>query len=227
MPKDSPSFTLLACDTANGFCSVTLYCSGKAPVSVKGAVQSEQAETLFTMINDVFTSTALSYDDLTHLAVSMGPGSFTGIRIGLAAMRGIALVTGLPILGVSTLEALAADAIRQQSPARPIVVALDARRGQVYHQVFSPALEEISEAKLLTYEEARAAYPLSGALLVGNGASLLVADITESFGLPDAESIARLAELRMPFPSLTVAPAPFYIRPPDAKLSSRISLSGQ
>ncbi len=227
MLKAPELFSLLACDTANGLCSVALHRSGHDIVSVKGKAQSEQAETLFAMLDEVFATTGLHYHDLTHLAVSIGPGSFTGIRIGLAAMRGIALVTGLPILGVSTLEALAADAIRLYSPEQPIIVALDARRGQIYHQVFSPTLEKLSDAQLLTYDEARQAYPLAQALLVGNGASLLVADNTGNLGVPDAESIARLAEQYLPFPTDTVAPAPFYIRPPDAKVSSRISRAGQ
>ena len=160
----------------------------------------------------------LGFDKLERIGVTVGPGSFTGLRVGLAFAKGLASALSIPAVGVGALEALA-------EPERGNVVAvLDAKRGQVYLQAFSDGAP-VSAPDALPIETAAARVAeFAPDTLIGTGAYLLAgvrpgvrvieADVT------DPVAVARLAAVRSPVP-----PRPLYLRAPDAKLPGGKSLS--
>lgn len=180
------------------------------------------AEVLVPMIADVMASAALSFSDLDRIAVTTGPGTFTGVRIGVATARGMAVASGLPVIGITTLEAVAAGAVEAGAGSgRPVAVVFDARRDQVYVQCFSAGLEALSDPQALGYDGARAAIESHDPVLVGSGAGLIRAgggDQNSAAGfevLPTARIVAERAALR----TISSEPVvPLYLRPPDAKL---------
>ncbi len=117
---------ILAVETSTAVCSVALLVADELYVAEEKQA-NHHAETLLPMIHDLLQRAALSLPELDALAVGRGPGSFTGIRIGIAAVQGLAFATGLPVIPISSLASLAAQA---HSPS--VLAALDARMGQVY-----------------------------------------------------------------------------------------------
>jgi len=181
------------------------------------------AEALMPMVARVAEAAHLPFSAIDRFAVTVGPGTFTGIRVGIAAARGLALATGRPLIGVTTLEAYAAE-MGDKKKGRSIAIALDARRGEVYFQTFDAAGRPHSEAAVLTPRAA--AECLSTDLVLAGSGARLVADALAALGRtvrlsardlgpgPDPTVIARLAANRtMP----DRPPAPLYLRPADAK----------
>lgn len=163
---------LLAFDTAADGCSAGVFSDGR-PIAVRsGTGGPGHAERLPRLVEAVLAAAATGLDDLDALAVTVGPGSFSGIRTGLAAARGLALVTGLRCFPVSTLEALAAPLL-DRAPAPPVAALLDARRGELFLQRFSDEGTPREEPRTLPPEAA--AGELAGAWrLVGNGAAAVL-----------------------------------------------------
>ena len=127
---------LLAIDTALEACSVGVSPDdARPPVVVSEVIGRGHAERLMGMIQSVLREAGLTVADLERIAVTVGPGSFTGVRVGIAAVRGLGLVTGCPAVGIGTLAVLAERA-RWLAGARPVLAVLDARRGEVYAQSF-------------------------------------------------------------------------------------------
>ena len=160
----------------------------------------------------------LAFKDLDRIAVTVGPGSFTGLRVGLAFAKGLALALDIPCVGVGTLEALAETVAGE---AGLTCACIDAHRGQVYLQAFIDGHAAMAPDVLPVHTAAaRLAelWPGGPATLIGSGAPLLAGVISaariEPDRLPDPVAIARLAErVRSP-----AAPRPLYLRAPDAKL---------
>jgi tRNA threonylcarbamoyladenosine biosynthesis protein TsaB len=167
------------------------------------------------MVQELLVAASLKIHDLDRFSATCGPGTFTGIRIGLAFVRGLSLATARPALGIPTLEAIARSA--GDNPGdRPVAVAVDARRGEVYFQL----LARISEPQLCTISTAAALCRGQGVLIAGTGAGLLLPhlpDAVRSQGadLPDPLAVARLAAERDP---AQAPPDPLYLRAPDARL---------
>lgn len=126
---------LLAIDTAAAACSAAVWDHGASVEHVVPMARGH-AEALLPMVQDVMRLAGCGFADLDAVAVSVGPGAFTGLRVGLAAARGIALAAGVPCFGVSTLEAIAAAVDWQAAAGRTLLVALDTKRGDYYTQVF-------------------------------------------------------------------------------------------
>jgi tRNA threonylcarbamoyladenosine biosynthesis protein TsaB len=182
---------------------------------------------LVELIDAVLGDAGLDYGDLEVIAATRGPGSFTGVRSGVAAARALALATARPVLALSTLEVLAAAV--GAPPAGAVVAALDARRGQVYAQTFGPRLEALSEPRALAPEDAIVGSTDRPLRLVGSGAGAIHA--TLSPGAPveiatievDARTVARRALDRLgggEHPIAGHALRPLYLRPPDARPAS-------
>lgn len=219
--------TILAIDTSMAACSAALLLTEQ----VKSIQRCEpmargHAEMIFPMISAVMAEGGCSFKALTKIAVTLGPGSFTGVRTGVAAARGLALAAGLPIAGVSTLEVMARGCGRQLGHAatpEDFAIAHDARRGEFYVQCFEANGNPFSEAQVLSSEDAVNALPTDIALLAGSGAPALLAEGERqgrSFRavlpnlVPQAADLALLARHLEP---QIQPPAPFYLRPPDAK----------
>jgi len=214
---------ILALDTALNACSVALVdtAGGNKPTSESVAMGRGHAEALMPMVAHVVGAARLLFKDIDRFAVTVGPGSFTGIRVGVAAARGLSLATGRPLIGVTTLEAYASE-VAEEGAGAPIAIALDARRGEVYFQEFDAAGRPLGEAAALT--PAAAAQRLSqDAVLAGSGARLVAESLFQIGGTPrlrelgpgpDPVVLARIAAER-PVPERR--PAPLYLRPADAK----------
>jgi tRNA threonylcarbamoyladenosine biosynthesis protein TsaB len=171
-------------------------------------------ERLAPMARDVMDKAGLAFAALDRIAVTIGPGSFTGLRVGIAFAKGLALALGKPAVGIGTLEALAAEG------AGLVFPAIDARRGQLYLQAFEDGralmapdalTAEVAAARLAELSQGR---PFT---LVGSGAALLADLSPTAVGIPaegaDARHVARLGSARTPGPL-----KPLYLRAPDAKL---------
>lgn len=223
---------ILAFDTAMNACSVAITEGNAVLGHVHEKRRRGHAEALLPMIEDLMRETCLAYENLDLIAVTVGPGTFTGLRIGLAAARGIALAARKPLRGVTTLEALSAAVPFSMAAGRPVIVAADARRGEVYLQAFT-RLENDALIAPLTYaaavkaEEALASISVKQAVITGSGAPILAAqagyDARSYLPLdldddPDAIQVARLAFGRGLPEAGTPPPAPVYLRAPDAKL---------
>jgi tRNA threonylcarbamoyladenosine biosynthesis protein TsaB len=217
---------LLALDSATSVCSVALCdAAGQVLSHRRGERAPDQADRLIELVDEALRDAALDYAALDVIAVNHGPGSFTGVRTGVAAARGLALALGRPVLAVTTLEVLAA-ALGPQ-PAGTIVAALDARRSQVYVQSFDHRLAPLGAPDALAPEDIRldaAAPPLQ---LVGNGAALIraalpeVSPIVSAAAEADALGVARRALARLAAGELAGSGQdvqPLYLRPPDARL---------
>lgn len=206
---------ILAMDTATGPCSVAVWKGGKIAAYVENAKPVMQSASLMPMVEEVLARSHTSYKELTALAVTLGPGSFTGIRVALAAARAICFATGIEGMGYTTLEVLAFAARKQAQ--HPILAVLNAGKGEHYCQYYSAAPWQAQEEPMLgTLEAALAAAPSGKIALAGNA---VVADARfspPSITFPRADSLAELAALHPEFARRDLRP--FYIRPPDAKL---------
>jgi tRNA threonylcarbamoyl adenosine modification protein YeaZ len=190
--------TVLAFDTSAAHCAAALLLPGGRVLNRLEPMEKGQAERLMPLLEDLLQAAGLGWSDLTRLAVGTGPGNFTGVRISVAAARGLALGLGIPALGITRLEALAFGL------PRPITVVEDARRGEVYVQAFGA---ETSEALLLDGSDL--AHVLETSHLTGSAAGPAALPPA----MPLAEAMARLAAARdLPQPR----PAPFYLRGADA-----------
>jgi len=195
-----PPDTILAFDTSAAHCAAALLSDGRIVATRNEPMEKGQAERLFPLLNEVLTEAGLDWPDLTAVAVGTGPGNFTGIRISVAAARGLALGLRVPAIGVTRLEALA------HGLPRPVLVAEDARRGSVYVQMFGDRSEP---ARLISVEEAAR---MAQGPVAGSGAALIGCPTLAS--APIAEAIAWVAADRCGSPH--PRPAPFYLRSADA-----------
>lgn len=207
---------ILALDTCLGACSVAVCADDRALARASEPMTRGHQERLAPMAREVMATAGLDFARLDRIGVTVGPGSFTGLRVGLAFAKGLALALDRPCIGVSVLEAL--------GRRRPGFVAacLDAHRGQVYLQVFvdgraamaPDALPvEVASARLIEL------YAGGPAVLIGSGAPLLHAALPDALAepdaLPDPAAIAAFArDARAPF----APPRPLYLRAPDAKV---------
>ena len=185
---------ILAFDTSAAHCAAALLLPNRV-IHRCEPMEKGQAERLIPLLEEVLSEGGLEWSDLKALAVGTGPGNFTGVRIAVAAARGLALGLGIPAIGVTRLEALA------YGLPRPVLVLEDAKRGQVYAQLFTSDGAGIAH---LT-DHAIPDGPATGSA-AGEGALPAV--------LPFAEAIARIAADRADKPQ--PRPAPFYLRGADA-----------
>lgn len=222
---------VLAFDTTLGACSVALWADGAVRAAAFRLQQQGHAEALFPMIESVCADAGTAIATLDALALTVGPGTFTGVRIGLAAARGLRLALRGPVIPIPTLRAIAATAQRGQAP-QPVLVVHDARRGEVYLQAFDNALKPLGDPHVEPLTDVAIAWQGRVALLAGTAAPLLAAmwpagvmiagdPTAEGFGLPDARDFAVLAAEVLQnrgAAAFAAAPFPVYLRAPDAKL---------
>lgn len=212
---------ILALDTVADRCDACVYDSANDIVcgEARLALGKGHAEHLIGVIDKALHEAALGYRDLDAVAVTTGPGSFTGVRVGVAAARGFALSLKIPAIGVTALEGLAADA-RALRPARPILVLIDARRGEVYAQCFDAGGGALDDARATAIDLLNVEHDDVGIVLAGSGAELVdparipAERVLTGRSSPHVETVARIAATKKPPHE---APRPVYLRKPDAK----------
>lgn len=194
MPSDTVTDpAVLGFDTSGGWCRAALL-RGPTVLALRDEVMARgQGERLMPLLEEVLAEGGLVWRDLAALGVGIGPGNFTGIRISVAAARGLALGLGIPAIGVSRFDALALD-----GPALPVLVAAPRGQGWVQQGAKEPVLSDIT-----TLEGAVIADPAEFPALAVTPASQ-----------PLALAIARIAAARMGTPQ--PRPAPLYLRAADA-----------
>jgi len=174
------------------------------------------------LIARVIAQSAVAFAGLDRIVVTTGPGSFTGLRVGLSAARGIALAANKPVVGVTTLTAYAAPVVSQNAE-QPVISAIDARHDQVYLQVVSGNGSSLIRPRVAPIEEALGASRFGAPHLVGNAAKILAdrwpADAVPPFTIDaqPAPDIAWVAWLGAAVSPNTAPARPFYLRAPDAK----------
>lgn len=215
---------VLAIDTALAACSAAVLDSNRQVIiaSETLVMQRGHAEALMPLIARVMDRAAVEFSDLDRIAVTIGPGSFTGLRVGISAARGIALAADKPAIGLTTLASFAAPHIAEDD-ARPVVSAIDARHDHVYLQVFGAGGRTLVSPKIAPLHEAVQAARSGPARIVGSAANLIAAAwpkaepppaVVDQRGAPDIEWVARLAAVAADGHG---PPKPLYLRAPDAK----------
>lgn len=217
---------VLAIDTALEACAAALLDTEQGILASESHPMARgHAEALMPLLARVMDRAGLDFSELDRIAVTVGPGSFTGLRVGVSAARGIALAAARPAVGLSTLAAYAAPFIAA-GPAETVLAAVDARNDNVYVQMFAPGGRTRLGPALLPIGEALTASADMAPLLVGSAAAKLAAlwpqdrvppQAVKAAGAPEIGWVARLGaaaeEPRTP-------PRPLYLRRPDAKPQS-------
>lgn len=213
---------ILAIDMANFKCSIALARHNQ----LLGFHQAEQFRgqdaTLIPQIQTVLEKANIDFKDITHLVVSTGPGSFTGIRLSMAAIKGLALALNTPAIGIKSFEFIAKTIPNDLVATEPFLLALDAQRDDVYCQAYDQNRQPITQPISVPLTEINAHFDQE--IIIGNASAQLKNTLSkQEFTLidwmPDARDLAFLAhqiimEKRIHDYPLT----PFYLRPPDINL---------
>jgi tRNA threonylcarbamoyladenosine biosynthesis protein TsaB len=215
---------VLAIDTALAACSAAVLDMSRGGITASEtlAMNRGHAEALMPLVARVMDRAALEFADLDRIAVTTGPGSFTGLRVGISASRGIALAAGKPAIGLSTLAGFAAPLIAEDDDSN-VMAAIDARHDHVYIQVFGTGGRTLVSPRIATLRDALRAAVTGPVRVIGSAAGQLAAAwpkgvdrpvLVDERGAPDIAWIARLgaaaAEGYGP-------PRPLYLRAPDAQ----------
>jgi tRNA threonylcarbamoyladenosine biosynthesis protein TsaB len=218
---------VLALSTSSARGSAALALDGEVIASACYEDETRHAERIFEAIDQVMADAGARREELGLLACDVGPGSFTGVRVGLATALGIARGLGVPMAGVLSLEAMAAAAFAQ-APAERVVALLDARRAEVFVAVYARGGEVVVAPCHIAAGGARAlcaalgepAPAACGRVAASEGLGGIVEHA--SCELPSAAWIARLAHARhLQAPASMEVPEAVYLRPPDARLPDR------
>ena len=223
---------VLAIDTALEACSAAVLDTEQGGVSARESLPMVRghAEALLPLIARVMDSAGLEFAALDRIAVTTGPGSFTGLRVGIAAARGIALAAGKPAVGLSTLAAYAAPLIAADATV-PVVAVIDARHDHVYLQVFGPGGRTVVTPRIASLREALRAAATGAPRLIGTAAEMLAAAwpadqraprLVDARRAPDVDWVARLGAAAT---DTGVPPKPLYLRAPDAQPQNAAQLA--
>ena len=208
---------ILAVDTALGACSVALLDGEQTLAHIFEPMDRGHAERLAPMVEEAMRG--MEFSSLTRLAVTVGPGTFTGQRVGLAFMRGLRLALKIPLVGTTTLDVMATQAAAETGQSKAAAIH-DARRNEAY-LLLKDAADVVLQPIVLPFGQAVARIGDFGpCALAGTGAVTAFEMLGASHALssvrqPDALWVARQARM-MPEPQ--TVPGPLYLRAPDAKL---------
>ncbi|MCO6391508.1 tRNA (adenosine(37)-N6)-threonylcarbamoyltransferase complex dimerization subunit type 1 TsaB [Aliihoeflea aestuarii] len=217
---------LLAIDTSANLCAASIQDTTERGRAVHDLGKGH-AEHLMAVIDEALAQAGVAFADLDAVAVSVGPGSFTGIRVGVSAARGLALALGIPAIGVTTLEALGFEA-RQANPGRAILAALDGGRGEIHAALYSAAGDELAAPAAFDAKAALALASEHDAVVTGSSADILqaLADGTlDVAGRAATADIAAYAALAATKPVNGPRPSPLYLRSADAKVQEGFAVS--
>lgn len=222
---------ILAIDTALGACSACVLDEGAdQPLALESlAMERGHAEALMPLIERVMDQVEGGFSSLDRVAVTVGPGSYTGLRVGVSAARAIAFAAEIPAVGVTTVAAVAAPLVGREG-GRVIAAALDARHGQVWFQALSSEGRQLVSLRQVGYRDAARAIGSGPVSLAGSGA-LAVANEAWAIGLdavvvddsraPDVTWVARLGLIADP---ASAPPRPLYLKAPETTPQDRARL---
>jgi tRNA threonylcarbamoyl adenosine modification protein YeaZ len=217
---------ILALETSMGACSAAVLRgdASRALFARQVSMERGHAEALMPMVAEVMAEAGLDFHDLELIAATTGPGSFTGVRIAIAAARGLALVIRVKLFGIDSLTVMARAARGNGIAAdAPFAVAVDARRDMLYFGLYDAQARRLEGPLLIAPDKAAGMLPIELHCAVGSGADLL-AGAAHRCGkaieveLPELQpSAATLAEIALESGETTPVLRPLYLRPPDAK----------
>jgi tRNA threonylcarbamoyladenosine biosynthesis protein TsaB len=215
---------VLAIDTALAACSAAVLDTayGGMLASESLAMVRGHAEALMPLLERVMKQSSIAFRDLDRVVVTTGPGSFTGLRVGISAARGIGLAMSIPVVGVSTLSAYAAPYLAADDRI-PVVAAIDARHEHVYLQVFGAGGRTLIAPRLAALSEAIGAASDASARIVGSAAQAIADKLSKTAASPaivdprGAPDIGWIAQIGAIVPEANSPPKPQYLRAPDAQ----------
>jgi tRNA threonylcarbamoyladenosine biosynthesis protein TsaB len=226
---------VLAIDTALGACSAAVLDTSRGALH-DGILASDSmpmarghAEALMPLIARMMKSAGMAFADLDRVVVTTGPGSFTGLRVGISAARGLALATRIPAVGVSTLSAYAAPYLGADNKS-PVIAVIDARHDHVYLQMFDADGRTLIAPRLAPMDEAIRAAADAPSRIVGSAARAVAARLSDAGPPPltvdgaEAPDIGWVAQIGAVAPAATTPPKPQYLRAPDAQPQHAASL---
>lgn len=225
---------ILAIDTALEACAAAVLDTDAGELLAQESLLMKRghAEALMPMIARVMHSASLAFTALDRIAVTVGPGSFTGLRVGISAARGLALAAKRPAVGLTTLSAYAAAIVGQSRPA-PVISAIDARHDHVYFQIVAGDGSQLVRPQIASIADAITASRFGAPHLVGNAANILAERwpkdapqpvAVDARAAPDISWVAWLGAAADPD---TTPARPFYLRAPDAKPAARPPLAAR
>lgn len=217
---------VLAFDSSGGSCSAAMLRGERLLAQESAPMLRGQAEHLVPMISRVMRAAGLGFGELDLIAITLGPGAFTGVRIGIATAQGLALATGVPALGLGSFEAVAAAVPADMLVGRSLLVAIESRRVELYLQAFDAARRPLGDGALVASDGWRRAAPPGPLVLAGDGAARLgpvlegrELALAPGPGTVDAGALARLAAERWRAGVRTERLEPRYLHAPDVTLA--------
>ena len=208
---------VLSIDTAIEACQAAVLDGDTVLAARSEAMTRGHQERLAPMVAQAMAEAGVAFAALERVCVTVGPGSFSGVRVGLAFARGLALALDIPCIGVSGLEALAAST----GGYGKVAAAIDARRGQVYLQLFDrgqPVAPPEAVGLEVALQRVRAFSAAGPVLLAGTGALLLAPSLGSAALGPERPDPVVIARLGRDAPAPGIPPRPIYLRAPDARL---------
>lgn len=226
---------VFALESATRACSVALWIDGAVVAVDRADLPRGQAEALVPMVETVRRRAGIAFAEIDRFAVTIGPGHFTGLRVGLATARGLALAVDRPLVGIGTLAAVAAAVSDEERQGATLLVALDSKRAEPYLQAFDARLRPVTQpaaVPIADYVAALLRLESTGPFIVaGDAGDPVVAELTVRGATargaraalrPDAAVVAMLGAAA-PLPS--VAPGPLYLHPVEITTPTKAALS--
>jgi tRNA threonylcarbamoyladenosine biosynthesis protein TsaB len=221
---------ILAVDTALGACSAALIANGVVLAREHRTMIRGHAEALAPMVQALMRSAGVEFSDLDRIGVTTGPGTFTGQRVGLAFARALGLALNKPVVGTTTLDAMAAEALAKAPAAAWAIAAADAKRGEIYLGARSAEGVVLLRPEVIVPDRLAAALTVIGRrygddpVLAGTAAEAVMPLLVQA-GFRASDSMVRqpdavfVAQLAADLP-IGPPPKPLYLREPDAKIPS-------
>ena len=234
---------ILAIDTVAAACSVAVQTGGETVSSCRKEIEQGHAEILHPMLRDLMLSASLGFEDLDLIAATVGPGSFTGLRIGLATARSLSIAAKVPVTGVTSFEAVAIALPKEEWNDSHVLIALETKRDDLYLQVFADDHTAIGEPGAIASHDVRA-YVDSlikrprQLVIAGDGAKRaveafegttkkVIPRLSSLLIGPDATQVAKIA-YSLHLSGQILSPAvPFYLRPPHVQLPKLSGSDGE
>ena len=214
---------ILAFDTALQGCSVGICVGGKV-FAHNEKMASGQGEKLIPIINDVMAQAGVKFSDLDAIVTTVGPGAFTGLRIGLSAAKSMGLAVDKPVFGITTLQALALQYVDDKSPTHPLAVILETKREDFYFQSFDKNAKAEGEAKAIAGDALKKILERGDYVMIGDGVERFArpVEIEAPCLLVDAGFVAKYFYENQGADVFSNDVAPLYLRGADVSTPKKL-----